>query len=259
MLAGPMPPPEMGANGTCLCVEPHPPFSHPARPPQCFFFDLGLNVGDSTVAFFDLNHNDPHFPHFPCIFHKASSYVGACTKTATAARQILGDVTLPALRERGLEPRDCHVVGVEMLGKYSSPLSAVAANLSSAGRSVEFLLERAATTCEANLSYSLSKFATDGLLPAAGLGRAKHRVRSVNVLRLLMERTQPQDFVVMKMDLEGHEYHLIPCLASSRRARTLIDQLFVEEHGLMNWAEYYKLENAYKVLRPHMLINTRWP
>jgi len=54
-------------------------------------------------------------------------------------------------------------------------------------------------------------------------------VPTVNIMKLLHETTIPQDFVILKMDIEGAEWDVLPCLANSPNAN-LIDRLLVEVH-----------------------------
>jgi len=58
-------------------------------------------------------------------------------------------------------------------------------------------------------------------------------VPTVNVLKLLYETTIPSDFVILKMDIEGSEWDVLPCLAKSASAQ-LVDRLLVEVHP-QNW------------------------
>lgn len=54
-------------------------------------------------------------------------------------------------------------------------------------------------------------------------------VPTVNILKLLHETTTPEDYVILKMDIEGAEWDVLPCLTQSGSAG-LIDRLFVEVH-----------------------------
>jgi FkbM family methyltransferase len=54
-------------------------------------------------------------------------------------------------------------------------------------------------------------------------------VPTLNVLKLLYESTIAQDYVILKMDIEGAEWDVLPCLANSQMAG-LIDRLLVEVH-----------------------------
>jgi FkbM family methyltransferase len=54
-------------------------------------------------------------------------------------------------------------------------------------------------------------------------------VPTVNILRLLYETTIPGDWVILKMDIEGAEWDVLPCLAQASVAG-LVDRLLVEVH-----------------------------
>jgi len=59
-------------------------------------------------------------------------------------------------------------------------------------------------------------------------------VRLYNLMRLLQENALPEDTVVVKMDIEGAEYDILPCLAESPAA-SLIDTLYLEDHCPGSW------------------------
>merc|ERR1719162_1262007 len=54
-------------------------------------------------------------------------------------------------------------------------------------------------------------------------------VPTVNVLKLLYESTIPDDYVILKMDIEGAEWDVLPCLAKSENVH-LVNRLLVEVH-----------------------------
>lgn len=60
-------------------------------------------------------------------------------------------------------------------------------------------------------------------------GLQKVTVPTRNLMRILYEETIPGDWVMVKMDIEGAEYDILPCLAVSPAA-SLIDRLYLEEH-----------------------------
>jgi len=62
-------------------------------------------------------------------------------------------------------------------------------------------------------------------------GQQKVTVPTVNLIKLIAENTIASDFVLVKMDIEGAEYDILPCLANSPHA-SLIDRLLVEYHPL---------------------------
>mmetsp|Transcript_40177 Transcript_40177/g.96294 ORF Transcript_40177/g.96294 Transcript_40177/m.96294 type:complete len:274 (-) Transcript_40177:71-892(-) len=62
-------------------------------------------------------------------------------------------------------------------------------------------------------------------------GHKKVTVPTVNVIKMIRENTVQGDSVILKMDIEGAEWDIVPCLASSPFA-TLVDAFYLEEHPL---------------------------
>lgn len=60
-------------------------------------------------------------------------------------------------------------------------------------------------------------------------GHTKVTVPTVNVNRMVYETTIPADYVILKMDIEGAEWDVLPCLAQAPGS-SLIDRLLVEIH-----------------------------
>merc|ERR1719183_2296402 len=61
-------------------------------------------------------------------------------------------------------------------------------------------------------------------------GKQKVTVPTSNLNRILYEQTIPGDWVMVKMDIEGSEYDVLPCTAESASA-SLIDRLYLEQHS----------------------------
>mmetsp|Transcript_79374 Transcript_79374/g.222610 ORF Transcript_79374/g.222610 Transcript_79374/m.222610 type:complete len:268 (+) Transcript_79374:54-857(+) len=55
-------------------------------------------------------------------------------------------------------------------------------------------------------------------------------VHLLNLNKLLVEQTIPGDWVMVKMDIEGAEYDVLPCLAQAPAA-SLVDRLYMEVHA----------------------------
>jgi len=70
-----------------------------------------------------------------------------------------------------------------------------------------------------------------GQVRAAAQDGHKVTVPTVNLMKVIYENTIPGDWLIVKMDIEGAEWDIVPCLANSPVA-TLIDQLYVEEHPI---------------------------
>jgi FkbM family methyltransferase len=60
-------------------------------------------------------------------------------------------------------------------------------------------------------------------------GQQQVTVPTTNVIQLLAEHVLPGDWVMLKVDVEGAEYELIPCLANYKDAG-LVDRMYLEEH-----------------------------
>jgi FkbM family methyltransferase len=60
-------------------------------------------------------------------------------------------------------------------------------------------------------------------------GLQKVTVPTANVMKMLYENTIPDDFVILKMDIEGAEWDIMPCLATAPIASN-IDRLYLEQH-----------------------------
>jgi FkbM family methyltransferase len=66
-------------------------------------------------------------------------------------------------------------------------------------------------------------------------------VPTVNVMELIATTSLQADWVMLKVDIEGAEFDLIPCLANSPSAH-LIDRMYLEEHTWLNLDSVYTQE-----------------
>lgn len=60
-------------------------------------------------------------------------------------------------------------------------------------------------------------------------GKTPVTVPTVNIVKLLYETTIPGDYVILKMDIEGAEWDILPCLSKTPVAQ-LVDRLMLEMH-----------------------------
>jgi FkbM family methyltransferase len=70
-------------------------------------------------------------------------------------------------------------------------------------------------------------------------------VPTVNVLRLLYENTIQADYVLLKMDIEGAEWDVLPCLSTSNMP-SLVDRLLVETHPA-SWGNAGTTQDEYNI------------
>jgi len=118
--------------------------------------------------------------------------------------------------------------------------------------SVRSLASSAAYMCEGSASFYLDtvdvekNFWGSSMSPNARdvqrSGQKPVTVPLVNVVRLIMESTLPEDYVLIKMDIEGSEHDIMPCLAKSEAAK-LIDAVYVEKHPVQ-WSLAGATQNA---------------
>eukprot|EP00930_Biecheleria_cincta_P001355 TRINITY_DN102494_c0_g1_i1.p1 TRINITY_DN102494_c0_g1~~TRINITY_DN102494_c0_g1_i1.p1 ORF type:complete len:247 (+),score=39.11 TRINITY_DN102494_c0_g1_i1:110-850(+) len=80
----------------------------------------------------------------------------------------------------------------------------------------------AAYMCEAKATFYFSTKDVDSL-------EGRMEVETLNINRLLTEHTIPGDYVIMKMDIEGAEFDIVPCMAEASAA-SLVDRLYVSQH-----------------------------
>jgi len=60
-------------------------------------------------------------------------------------------------------------------------------------------------------------------------GKQKVTVPTMNVAQLIEESVIAADWVMLKVDIEGAEYDVVPCLAQFKDA-SLVDRMYLEEH-----------------------------
>merc|ERR1719316_28908 len=126
---------------------------------------------------------------------------------------------------------------VEANPRFNAQLSAVGKQHSQ----VSVMSSTAAYMCEAKTSFYLDTVNTaknfwgssmSNNHPDVKASGAKQKVTvpTMNLNRILYEQTIPGDWVMVKMDIEGSEFDVLPCLAKANAA-TLVDRLYLEQHS----------------------------
>jgi len=62
-------------------------------------------------------------------------------------------------------------------------------------------------------------------------GKQSVNVPTINLAQLIAEHVTPEDWVMLKVDIEGAEYDVVPCLAKSDKSK-LVDRMQLEEQYL---------------------------
>lgn len=187
------------SQAPCQCVAYDPTWKPCTRTvPRCVFIDLGAADGNSFNFFLKNGYGD----------------VGKCPSVQWSA------------------------VLVEANPLFDSKLSTIATQY--AAGQVEAKSSTAAYMCEATTSFFLDTVNTEKNFWGSSMsnshpdvkrsgGKQKVTVPTMNLNRILVEQTIPSDWVMVKMDIEGSEYDVLPCLAQASAA-SLVDRLYLEQH-----------------------------
>lgn len=196
-------PKHVGPPPPCLCKEDSSTWRRPARTtPSCFFFDFGAGDGETFRAF-----------------------LGQSRKWQFKFN------TAP------FRPQDCFVYLMDPNPKYQMALKDITALLP-VGQAM-YVPETAAYMCDSdNATFYLDVTSPQGWGSSLDpdhesvkdtAATSNVSVSLTNIMRLLRENTIPSDTVIVKLDIEGAEWDLLPCLANSSSA-SLIDTLYLESH-----------------------------
>jgi len=120
---------------------------------------------------------------------------------------------------------------VEANPQFTPQLNAVAAGHPG---QVHVFASTAAYCCAGQTSFSIDPDAGHnhwGSSMKKSFGSTQVTVPTINVMQLIAENVSPADWVILKVDIEGAEYDVIPTLAQFQKAN-LVDTIFLEEH---NW------------------------
>mmetsp|Transcript_47749 Transcript_47749/g.84069 ORF Transcript_47749/g.84069 Transcript_47749/m.84069 type:complete len:286 (-) Transcript_47749:87-944(-) len=129
-----------------------------------------------------------------------------------------------------------HATLVEANPHFNAPLQSIATTY---GPAVYAASSTAAYMCDAQTTFYLDtknhkeNYWGSSMSPnhvdVQKSGMTQVTVPTVNLIRILYEGTIPGDYVIVKMDIEGAEWDVMPCLARAPAA-SLIDRMYVEVH-----------------------------
>jgi len=183
---------------TCACQHSDPSWKASARTsPKCIFIDLGAANGNTFNDF---------------VANKYGPVQNCAYGTG-----------------------DYEAFLVEANPRFSAELQSIAV----ANPKVHALPATAAYMCEGQTSFYLDTTNVDVNYWGSSMsknhpdtvksGNQKVVVPTMNLLKIIAENTIPDDYVIVKMDIEGAEWDILPCLAEDPIAKR-IDRLFLEQH-----------------------------
>jgi len=186
----------MGEQPPCTCMANDPAWHPTARTvPKCVFIDLGAADGNTFQEFL----GNKYGPVANCPGGQWEAYL------------------------------------VEANPHFNDQLQAIAAKYPG---QVHVMSSTAAYSCVGQTSFYIDADPThnhwgssmSGEAPdAIKSGKQKVTVPTVNVVQLIAESVSPADWVMLKVDIEGAEYDVVPCLSHFTGAN-LVDRMFLEEH-----------------------------
>jgi FkbM family methyltransferase len=201
-----------GGSPPCSCVSSDPAWTPCSRTtPRCVFIDLGAADGNTLEHF----------------VHDGYGYVGNCPSHGQWS-----------------------AILVEANPRFNSKLDSERQLHKDA--EVTVLSSHAAYMCEGTTSFYLDTVNTARNFWGSSMsashpdvqrsGQEKVTVPTVNLNRILYEQTIPGDWVMVKMDIEGSEFDVLPCLAKQDSPASLIDRLYLEQHssswGMVGTTDY---------------------
>lgn len=265
------------SRGDCLVANPKWERPASASKPGVIFYDLGVEGAQSTMSMLGHNPEDSCFYDVAQVENDgpnlAPPYVGMsklariqrkrgiCMNETLKYKNILEDVRTHALKFGFNTLKDQKVIMVEASPQYSSLMKAVQ--------------ERYPDRVKSFVPYAVTAGYDDGngvgvvydkqlhtIMPGmveAGNHSNDIKVDQINLMRLLTNTASKNDFVVLKMDVEGAEFDIIPCLAKSPAA-ALIDVLLLERHDHFKGARSEELDEALQsLIHQGVKVREDWP
>lgn len=190
----------LATGPTCRCMPSNPTWSKPTRTnPKCIFVDLGAANGNTFEKFLQ----DGYGPVSQCA-HGTGDYEAFL---------------------------------VEANPRFAADLNKLQTNYPG---KVHALPSTAAYMCEGQTTFYIDTVTTEHNYWGSSMSanhqdvqasgaKTKVTVPTSNLMKILSENTIPGDWVMVKMDIEGAEWDILPCLAESPLAKQ-IDRLYLEQH-----------------------------
>lgn len=247
-------------TATCECLPHCDSWEKPAasRAPSCFFFDLGVEVAQSTLAFFGegATRSCRYGPLTHKVFDRNWFHNNICGWETEQVIKLFEQYTWPKLKEHGFSNTSamCQAILVEPSLHFTKLLNVMKSEY---GKMVDIYHPAAIHQCDSSsLLFNDDKQKRSAILASSH----KRAVRSINLARLITNKVRKEDFLVLKVDVEGAEYTLLDCLVESP-AMDLVDQLWLERHDFwVNKDQSDRLDAILKkVEHKGIYVNQKWP
>lgn len=233
---------------------------------QIFFFDLGVETGQSALVALGES------PRSACRYNTEYAQsalpkekrLHECMQQAQKTRKILRIANDEAAKHQMNLFNDGKVVMVEPSPAYSPAIKKITEAYPHRTQSFAKAIT-GFNESQIHLQFSVTDKSCDpDVISTAVLkGLPVVDVGGLNLMQLLTRTVRPEDFVIVKMDVEGAEFDILPCLVASSSIK-LIDMFFIERHDWMpvgkKEGNRHKLDAALKTMQDkHIIVREDWP
>jgi len=233
---------------------------------QIYFFDLGVETGQSALVALGEN------PRNACRYNTEYAIsalpkqerLHECTRQAQKSRKILRLANQEAAKHELNLFNDGKIIMVEPSPSYLPAIKKITEEYPHRAQSYSKAIT-GYNESEIHLQFSVRDKSCDpDVISTARLkGLPIVDVGGLNLMQLLTKTVRPEDFVIVKMDVEGAEYDILPCLVDSSAIK-LIDMFFLERHDWLPSGKKdgnrHKLDVALKKMEEsHITVRQDWP
>lgn len=214
-------------GGECLGTDKNWKSLDSTERPGVIFIDLGVEACQSTLMM--LGESVENSCKYAADTRLAGGYE-VCLTQNQQVRDILAIVSEEA-HVKGFDIfKDQKVVMVEAGPQYSPVMTEVKTRYPSIVEFVPYAITSGRDDSNATeLVYDTRQKTVLPAMVSRGNKAEDVKVKPLNLMRLLTYVARREDYVILKMDVEGAEFDIVPCLAHSPAA-DLVDMFLLERH-----------------------------
>ncbi|CAD7956424.1 unnamed protein product [Amoebophrya sp. A25] len=200
-----------GNGPPCACESANTAWKPPtARGPMCFFLDVGAGSGDSELAFLgesggsgdyygtELKYDTGNWPKKECLSYLVEPNKAFEGSLNEIAKKVPGKIFPMVQQAVYMCDKEQELFHLDTQGPHAR------------GSAID------------STHADIFKQSESQRVPTP--------VKLINLMRWLKEGVLPEDHLVLKLDVEGAEWDILPCLAQSPEIYKLIDVLYLEDH-----------------------------
>lgn len=254
------------SSNTHQCLDWQPELKEDDGKPQVYFFDLGVETGQTTLTALGEG------PRKACQYNTEYAITGVpkedrlveCMARTRKIHKILSHVQQEAAKVNMSLFNEGKIIMVEPSPAFSPVLKKITDayphRAQSFGKAITGYDDS-----ELNIPFSVNNKSTDPefVYQAVDKDTPVVHVKGLNLMQLLTKTVRPKDFVIVKMNVAGSEYEVLPCLVASSSVN-LIDMFLLARHDWMPIAKKTghkeQLDRAVKTMQDkHIQVLQNWP